>query len=356
MSRLLRLYPVAWRDRYGEEMADLLAEHPPTAREMLDLVRGALDAHLHRSMVPAAVGAGGSMSVPGDVPAARRRVPIGAFLGTLSAGLFLVAAAAIQLQPSIPHLRGLLPSVLLAFASIALGLTLVLSTGRAIIAKLAGAAFLLAVMFLFWTDAYLPTSQAILLGSVLLAIGSLVEGRPSRTVGAGAAGLALALWISYNAELTMIALVVAGYGFVALGVALSAAPSWRPILVALGVVVAAVAMAWAVASAFSPFTVHDGYSIRCGTTNTQVCVDRIDLMVERFRTIRPSDPITSAVIYDDGTAEICAQVAVASGGRNPFDEDPAWLDRLMADTTIGIQFAYGGSNGGGSTTMTCWRD
>ena len=45
--RLLRLYPGAWRRRYGHELAILLEDRPPTARDRVDLVRGAIDAHLH---------------------------------------------------------------------------------------------------------------------------------------------------------------------------------------------------------------------------------------------------------------------------------------------------------------------
>jgi hypothetical protein len=47
MSRLVRLYPKAWRDRYEEEFLTLLAERPPTFADLLDTVRGALDAHLN---------------------------------------------------------------------------------------------------------------------------------------------------------------------------------------------------------------------------------------------------------------------------------------------------------------------
>jgi hypothetical protein len=47
MSRLVRLYPKRWRDRYEEEFLALLEERPPTARDMLDTILGALDAHLH---------------------------------------------------------------------------------------------------------------------------------------------------------------------------------------------------------------------------------------------------------------------------------------------------------------------
>jgi hypothetical protein len=44
---LIRLYPSAWRERYGAELADLMAARPPSPRDRLDVVRGALDAHLH---------------------------------------------------------------------------------------------------------------------------------------------------------------------------------------------------------------------------------------------------------------------------------------------------------------------
>lgn len=50
MSRLVRLYPQAWRDRYEDEFVALLEERPPTPRDVLDTIRGALDAHLHPSV------------------------------------------------------------------------------------------------------------------------------------------------------------------------------------------------------------------------------------------------------------------------------------------------------------------
>ena len=46
-SWLLRLYPTAWRTRYGAEFAELLLARPPSARDRLDIVRGALDARLN---------------------------------------------------------------------------------------------------------------------------------------------------------------------------------------------------------------------------------------------------------------------------------------------------------------------
>lgn len=45
MSRLLDLYPEAWRARYGAEFLALLEDRPPSLRDRVDIVRGALDAH-----------------------------------------------------------------------------------------------------------------------------------------------------------------------------------------------------------------------------------------------------------------------------------------------------------------------
>jgi hypothetical protein len=43
----LLLYPLAFRRRYGQEMRALLDETPPGVLTVLDLLRGALAAHLH---------------------------------------------------------------------------------------------------------------------------------------------------------------------------------------------------------------------------------------------------------------------------------------------------------------------
>jgi len=59
--RLLRCYPRAWRERYAEEMEATLNQHEGTVMTLVDLLRGALDAHLHPSLLP-----------DGSIPAARR--------------------------------------------------------------------------------------------------------------------------------------------------------------------------------------------------------------------------------------------------------------------------------------------
>ena len=47
MKWLVRLYPRAWRQRYGGEFVALLAQQRLSPRIILDIVLGALDAHVH---------------------------------------------------------------------------------------------------------------------------------------------------------------------------------------------------------------------------------------------------------------------------------------------------------------------
>ncbi|MBV8999939.1 MAG: hypothetical protein JO304_12815 [Solirubrobacterales bacterium] len=51
----LRLYPLAYRRRYGDEMRALLEDEPADAGTVLDLVKGALIAHLRPANAPAGV-------------------------------------------------------------------------------------------------------------------------------------------------------------------------------------------------------------------------------------------------------------------------------------------------------------
>jgi hypothetical protein len=51
MKVLLRLYPRRWRERYGDEFALVLRGTPPGPGVVLDVVRGAVDAHV-RGMGP----------------------------------------------------------------------------------------------------------------------------------------------------------------------------------------------------------------------------------------------------------------------------------------------------------------
>ena len=47
MRWIIGLYPKAWRERYGEEMETILEERASGPFELIDLLLGALDAHLH---------------------------------------------------------------------------------------------------------------------------------------------------------------------------------------------------------------------------------------------------------------------------------------------------------------------
>ena len=78
MSRLLALYPRPWRNRYGEELAELLSDRPATWRDRIDVVKGALDAWLDPQLVAPAR------------PRYPNRVDRLVGLGTIAAGLSLM--------------------------------------------------------------------------------------------------------------------------------------------------------------------------------------------------------------------------------------------------------------------------
>jgi hypothetical protein len=62
---LLRLYPQRWRERYEEEIGELVDSRPLTVGAVVDLLRGAFDAHAHPELVePSLVGSTGSGQVP----------------------------------------------------------------------------------------------------------------------------------------------------------------------------------------------------------------------------------------------------------------------------------------------------
>ena len=106
MSDLLRLYPGAWRARYGDEMEALLEARRPGRRERLDLIRGALDAWIH--------------------PATPSLAPILAAL--IGGGLWTVVATAVVVQPAPLDWPGYLAEVL-PFACVAAACLMVAALG-----------------------------------------------------------------------------------------------------------------------------------------------------------------------------------------------------------------------------------
>ena len=86
MSRLVALYPRAWRDRYEAEYLALLADRRPDPRASLDIVRGAIDARLHPQLT-------GSPRAPVERPSIGRWSVIAGWTTLLGAGLFYAGLA-----------------------------------------------------------------------------------------------------------------------------------------------------------------------------------------------------------------------------------------------------------------------
>jgi hypothetical protein len=92
MSRLLRLYPRAWRGRYGAELASILEARPATFMDRVDLIRGAVDAHLHPELV----------ARNGEARQARDPASgsvLSGLLIVLGSALWLVGVTTIAIQP-----------------------------------------------------------------------------------------------------------------------------------------------------------------------------------------------------------------------------------------------------------------
>jgi hypothetical protein len=90
---LLRLYPSRWRQRYEEEVAALVNDEPLSLGAILDLLRGAFDAHIHPELgEPSLVGSTGSGQVPLAPPS-----PISPVAGLLRVFLVLIALFVIGL-------------------------------------------------------------------------------------------------------------------------------------------------------------------------------------------------------------------------------------------------------------------
>jgi hypothetical protein len=81
MTRVIRLYPRAWRDRYEAEVVDLLASRPPSVADRLDLARGALDAWRNPHLV----------AIPEPPVGTNRPWGPGTTLAALGGGLLAIA-------------------------------------------------------------------------------------------------------------------------------------------------------------------------------------------------------------------------------------------------------------------------
>jgi hypothetical protein len=168
VSTLVRLYPGVWRARYGDEMEALLEVRRPTARERLDLVRGAVDAWLH--------------------PPTPSRVPIIAAL--VGGGSWTIVATALITEPVRPDWPGylieILPLALVAAASLLIAsVGCLLRTGEGSGRAGGIASGLLVVGHLAWIAMLAATLLGIVGGTLLAAAQTLAM------VGAIAVGLLL---------------------------------------------------------------------------------------------------------------------------------------------------------------------
>jgi hypothetical protein len=209
VNRYVALYPAAWRARYGEELEAVLGEAGLSLRDRLDLVRGALDAHLH----PA---------VPSPLPVAA------AVTGSALAAAHAIALGVQPVPTDWPgYLDDALPLIVGSVAALIpvhIGLWLRLGDSDGVLGRLgivlavAGHVAWLAVLLAAVARVtYGPVTAAIatvgLAGTALLGVALVGHGRPllgGLLAAAGLAGLAPPTlgWPAFAAAWTAVAAVM----------------------------------------------------------------------------------------------------------------------------------------------------
>ena len=125
MSRLVGLYPRAWRDRYEDEFLSLIRDRPPTLVERFDIVRGAVDARLHPQVRRTVDDLPPSPESEDNLRLARRfgiGALIGAALWTAAAGIVLMGPVVYDGEGAYRDGSAAFPVFFTATALIALGL------------------------------------------------------------------------------------------------------------------------------------------------------------------------------------------------------------------------------------------
>lgn len=199
MTALVRLYPRRWRDRYETEFLGLLEARPPSTRDRVDILFGALDARLH-----------GEVPGSADGPAlARRPVRILAIVAALAGASWLAWTAVLLLafkgwgsEP--PDLGVLAVTPLVAGMAMAVAhATLAIVAGATMRPYAVLVASLTAVVFGLATFAGGPLLVGALVGSAVVAIDGIGGGLP--------AWLRLA-WIASAASVVVAMLAFIGGG------------------------------------------------------------------------------------------------------------------------------------------------
>lgn len=98
---LLRLYPLHWRQRYEEEVGALVENEPLSVGLVVDLLRGAFEAHTHPEFgAPSLVGSTGSGQIPLAPPPPANRLARVAMLTILIVTLVATGAVGYYLGRS----------------------------------------------------------------------------------------------------------------------------------------------------------------------------------------------------------------------------------------------------------------
>jgi hypothetical protein len=165
---LLSLYPTGWRERYGEEFAELLAARPPSLGDRVDIVRGAVDARLHPQVR-------GSGHADGRVRDQFGIAPLGGLL-SFAVALLIVANGPVQYDEYGSYRDGgaALPFIIFAFVLLSLGLYRVIESLPAGVgwARAAGWTAILAGLLWSFMPWVLSIAMVFMLGTVALAIGA----------------------------------------------------------------------------------------------------------------------------------------------------------------------------------------
>lgn len=311
MSRLVRLYPAAWRERYEAELRAALASRPLTGRDRIDLVRGALDARLHpelggpppRRLAVAGTGTA-ELWVPGRIP-----FPVAPFLWAMAAGMLALAGGLIMFRASWMWGSMHAESVLLTFAALALGGAFWVRGAGAPVVRL-GAAVMIAtaavLIALDWYGDHLTGAIALGLGGVIVAVGTLVHRRArwfdALALLALTGGLA---WAVEHGSKRWLVAVLAGYGLVALRLALPRRRwSWRQAALATGAGAVAVAIVMGGLAVSDPWSGHDGYSVGCHVERTQ-CLAVADEMAAAMRAHAPGVTVMAIEVRADRQVWAC---------------------------------------------------
>ena len=128
---LLRLYPRAWRERYGEEFLATIGPDTLGPQQVVDMVSGAIDAWLsadvRRATTPASVTrTGGLMNVKGLVACDRKRARYTSRDALIGAGV-MVGANVILVIVGTAAKRGGWPETGEALVSLSFSVSLMLS-------------------------------------------------------------------------------------------------------------------------------------------------------------------------------------------------------------------------------------